>query len=315
MITSHNGPKASDRAARFVLHDGGQLATITFPTADGLPGPASGGGLRGKIRGFSPASRSRLLRRIAAVNKLAYTVLPTFVTLTYPREYPTDPTEYRRHARAFLKRLYRKYGDRPVIWRLEFQKRGAPHYHLLVWDLPSSPSVEEWVREAWFEVVGSGDEHHQVHGVHVRPTDSWRRVSAYLAKYIAKPADAEGEVQEPVGRWWGVERGKMLQTDPVSFVTTVREGLKIRRAMQKYAGIRRPGGQDWRGCSAFIGDDAACRLVVYYGGRLERPTTHQPEDAESPPGRLRDAGRAWRMARHRDIEAGLRAAQRALQHP
>lgn len=276
MISAHNGPRSYHRASRIRFHLGGSLATVSFPETEDLPRPQVGGGLRGKIRGFSPASRRRLLRRIAAVNKFASDRPPAFLTITYPNEYPEDPTVYRSHARAFLKRLRRKYGDRPVIWRLEFQRRGAPHFHMLIWDLEVTEDMEDWVRETWYDVVGSGDTKHQRHGTDLRQVDSWKGVAVYLSKYIAKVADENGEVHEPIGRWWGVESGALLVTEPVDMVTSVRAGLKARRIMQKYAGLRRPGQQEFRSATVFLDDDPALRLARYLGARFEALPPVQP---------------------------------------
>lgn len=308
LTTAHNGPRVSTEATRITFHEGGELTKLELLNGDQGDRQAVGGGKRGKILGFSAASRRRLMRRIAAVNKLASERPPAFLTLTYPREYPDDPTTYRSHARAFLKRLRRRYGDRPVIWRLEFQKRGAPHFHMLVWDLETSEEVDAWVREAWYEVVGSGDERHARHGTDLQDLKCWRRVAVYLSKYIAKRCDEDGEICEPIGRWWGVESGDLLVTEPVSMVAGFRAGIKMRRAMQKCARRRRPGGQHSQGVITFLGSDAAVRLAVFYGARFEKPRPTPQADEETPATAQRDAGRAWRMARH----AWVAAEQRKL---
>jgi hypothetical protein len=56
-----------------------------------------------------------------------------FVTLTYPELYAEDWRVWKRDLEAFLKRIQRKY-DYMVgcCWRVEFQKRGAPHFHLIM---------------------------------------------------------------------------------------------------------------------------------------------------------------------------------------
>ena len=42
------------------------------------------------------------------------------------------------------------------LWKLEFQKRGTPHFHLLLFD-PTTPSIKELrslVKEHWYKIVG-----------------------------------------------------------------------------------------------------------------------------------------------------------------
>jgi hypothetical protein len=48
-----------------------------------------GGGIRGKIKGFSEASRRHLLRRMASINRTAFRAYEgkvCSITLTYPHE-------------------------------------------------------------------------------------------------------------------------------------------------------------------------------------------------------------------------------------
>ena len=57
------------------------------------PRRSHGGGIRGKIRGFSGASRRNLLRRMAGINRTAFRAFKgrvVCVTLTYPHEWPED---------------------------------------------------------------------------------------------------------------------------------------------------------------------------------------------------------------------------------
>ena len=48
----------------------------------------------------------------------------------------------------------------PHIWKLEFQRRGAPHFHILIAQ-PSGDlrTFRAWLSEAWAEVVGHTDAH------------------------------------------------------------------------------------------------------------------------------------------------------------
>lgn len=197
------------------------------------------------------------MRRIAAVNRLAYRKPPAFLTLTYPREFPTDPAVYKAHARAFLKRLWRAHGARPVVWRLEFQKRGAPHFHMLVFDLPASEEMKRWVLGTWYAVCASGDRRHLKHGADLQRMESWKKVGVYLSKYLAKIDPTEDRDHVPVGRFWGVEHGGLLSVAPVSFTLTFREGIRYRRTLQRFAGLRRPSGQHTRGVSVFLSHEGA----------------------------------------------------------
>jgi hypothetical protein len=96
---------------------GGSLSTLSFEeTAKNHRSPPitrRGGGIRGRVRGFSGASRRNLLMRLASINRSAFRAFKgriIFVTLTYPHEYPEDPNFCKGHLKALRKRLQREYG-------------------------------------------------------------------------------------------------------------------------------------------------------------------------------------------------------------
>jgi len=118
--------------------DGGGLIEVRSPTGCGAPGP---GGKRGNITRFSEGSRRRLLRNLA---RTRLDQLPVFLTNTYPDEFPTDPHELKRDLDNWLKRLFRQHPNAAGFWKLEMKERQsginqgqvAPHFHLLLWNLP-----------------------------------------------------------------------------------------------------------------------------------------------------------------------------------
>jgi len=139
-------------------------------------------------------------------------------------EFPTARAS-KRDLDVFCKRLEREYPEVFGFWKLEPQKRGAPHYHLLmaVGDCVSGSrrdllnELEEWIPAAWCDVVGSDDDKHRAfHFRHrdkvVTPVRSTNGVMCYAGKYVGKPAEEltdKGE-WEHAGRWWGVINQKGL---------------------------------------------------------------------------------------------------------
>ena len=121
-------------------------------------------GIREKIRGFSSKSRRNLLRRLASINRKAFRDFNgrlISVTLTYPHEYPDDPQACKNHLRAFQKRLERQYGGFAAFWRMGIQKRGAFHFHLLLFVPRAFGPVRElrsFISSAWYEVCGEVSE-------------------------------------------------------------------------------------------------------------------------------------------------------------
>jgi hypothetical protein len=126
------------------------------------------------------------------------------VTLTYPSEYPEDPDLCKKHLKALRKRLKRKYGDFAGYWRLGIQKRGAWHFHMLLFVPPSFGSVVEvrdFIASSWYEVRGKLCEGHLLAGTHVEEVRSWSRATSYMERYVAKPEQFPEGVQ--TGRVWG----------------------------------------------------------------------------------------------------------------
>ena len=111
---------------------GGSLSQVSFEGSCVRSRVAviHGGGIRGKIKGFSKASRRSLLRRIASINRAAFRAHKGrvfSVTLTYPSKYPEDPALCKKHLKALYKRITRVHGDFAGYWRLGIQQRGAYH--------------------------------------------------------------------------------------------------------------------------------------------------------------------------------------------
>lgn len=167
-----------------------------------------GGGRRGGIKGFSRNSRRRLLELIATMKRESE--LPNFITLTYPEKFPTVERS-KRDLKVFLQRLERKYPEIGIIWKLEPQERGAPHFHLLAWGV-DTPSLLKHVIRSWYEIAGDGDINHLkfhsglLHGSQpcVSKVRSFRGVWAYAAKYLGKTFEVAGWSETWTGRFWGV---------------------------------------------------------------------------------------------------------------
>jgi hypothetical protein len=153
--------------------------------------------------------------------------LAVFVTLTYPGEYPGDGRLVKGHLRAFRERWERHYGSVEGVWKMEFQRRGAPHFHLAML-IPDKVTlgiseagrledrstraleleVRAWVANAWFGVVASGDDRHLLAGTQVDELAD--EPAAYFAGYAGSTRGSK-EYQHQVpegyaecGRFWGV---------------------------------------------------------------------------------------------------------------
>lgn len=123
------------------------------------------------------------------------------VTLTYPGEFPWDGRLVKTHLSRMLKWLQRQ-GVEHYLWCLEFQKRGAPHFHIIV-----DYFVEkDLVSAQWYKIVGSGDERHLRAGTKCETVRSRGGLCHYMKQYIRKQGQKEvPEEYLSVGRFWGTD--------------------------------------------------------------------------------------------------------------
>ena len=209
----------------------------------GIQGEQVGGGKRQGIKGFSRGSRRRLMQTIARVRRDAD--LPCFITLTYPNEFPS-PKESKRHLDIFLKRIKRAFPDIGIIWKLEPQERGAPHYHMLAWGV-SEEKLIAYVPTAWHEIAGNDDIKHLLFHLGalgnqgcVSKVRSFRGVWSYASKYLGKTFDVAGWDEKPTGRFWAVVNRDCV---PFGEILTVeiphKKAVHIMRYQKRFAKLRR----------------------------------------------------------------------------
>ncbi len=268
---------ASDSGGAHVSYAvGGALSTLSFE--EGVPeGPTSprarrGGGPRGRVRGFSRASRLRLLRRRAQIDRTAfrgYGGKTFFITLTYGEVWPEDFAACKAHLKALRKRIVRRFGRFAAFWRLGVQRRGAPHVHLLIYAPPSFCKLKElrrFIASAWREVIGEIPEEDHSAGTCVDQLRTWRateRVGRYIAKEEKFPA---GLI---TGRVWGVWGEELLPVRWETIRVGFEDAFRIRRALRRLAGRRGTG--PLRRLTVFVRHQNVVRLLAFLGYRDEGP--------------------------------------------
>ena len=209
------------------------------------------------IREFSPRSRRRLREAVAEIDwadavrsVTEATGQPArlmFVMLSYPgdwRRWAPDPDACVAHLEALYKRLARKLSKRlgvtvrvPCVWKREFQRRGAPHFHLVlvVPQVLDGEPLRNWLSREWYDVVGSGDIRHLRAGIRVDAVRGFdasdpARIASYLAGYLG-PDERLGdkEVQHQVPEGWATASGSVGRWWSVRGVTRVRVEVRITR--------------------------------------------------------------------------------------
>lgn len=163
------------------------------------------------------------------------------LTLTY-RVPPADYDRVREDRERFLDRMRKRFGPTQVGWILEFQRRGAAHFHIWIGDdcelgrrLASEPTRErtrkgvtrrvcsgessEWIASAWVDIVGDSDPRFlrfQSGGI-VELMDNADGAGRYAAKEAAKRV--QKSAPWPVSQWWGMSRSLLPKSRHQTAIT------------------------------------------------------------------------------------------------
>jgi hypothetical protein len=169
---------------------------IKFDSVGSLQG---GGGTRQQVKGLSKDSRRRLVKLI---NSLGESPEAFFVTLTM-RTASENFKEWKKWLNRTLTAMRYRYPELSGIWRLEFQKRGTPHFHLLVFTNGQYPikAFRASLRKYWSNAVGQHNTSF-IHGVKVEKVRDVKKSGFYLAIYQAKNEQDRTDI--PTGKTYGV---------------------------------------------------------------------------------------------------------------
>jgi hypothetical protein len=214
---------------------------------------------RGAITEFSRKSRKRLLEMTARLDLKAVTRKSPviFVTLTYGSEFPSGEAS-KPHLRAFLERVRRFAPQSSAVWRLEYQKRGAPHYHFIFYNLPYIP--KEDLQKAWAEIIGqeywdTSQENIRYPFTRIEMIRNPRQVMAYVSKYVAKHASegdaVSGFINLPyphAGRFWGVFNREFLPFAELITMSIQAETVNIAELLFQF---RRLMAKKWKPANKF----------------------------------------------------------------
>jgi len=199
-----------------------------------------------KIKMLTNKSLQKLIATVQATDIEFYTML----TLTYPKIFPNNGQEVKADLNGMLSYLRSKW-EFEYLWFIEFQKRGAPHFHILTDHRSITPSMrlglaEVWVKKIinsdWFiaqtviESVNCDKCEYDVMTRHVKNAfavvlhrDTWQFVrdldgaKKYVTKYASKPEQKEvPKNYRDVGRFWGCSKGVRLG-DGVQKKTTEKQ--------------------------------------------------------------------------------------------
>jgi hypothetical protein len=236
---------------------------------------------RGRIVELSQKARSRLAEKCYELTALGH-IPELMVTLTYPGKWLSVASSgqmVKGHLQTFRKRLERyliKYNiSLSALWFLEFQKRGAPHFHLILWgglSVLNKKSLKAWVSRNWAAVVK-----------HSELVERWKHEKAgtqvakmkcehfgYAVKYATKmqQKSVPSEMGD-VGRFWGLWN--------VEKPVYIFKSFKLSAKTYKQFGSK---------LLQHLIDTVGSKTMLAFGGRLHRllltTSTVNPNASPSP---------------------------------
>jgi hypothetical protein len=161
------------------------------------------------------------------------------VTLTYPEDYPIDISESKKHLNGFLQWLRRR--KIKYIWTMEFQRRGAVHYHMVI---DGWLHIKE-ISERWYKLCKTGDLKHLASGTLVEAIYDREKAISYMCSYMKKLAQKTApEWIVNLGRYWGATRSLLQAMGEVVIKrVSVGEVHKALRIVRRYYNGRM---KEWR---------------------------------------------------------------------
>lgn len=247
---------------------------------------------RQEIKSWSRKSRANMVKSLCEIDyvsplsdinphgpMLRRGRVPAMVTLTYSGDWLTvapNGKAAKRHLQLFFKRYWRAWGEKlKAVWKLEFQRRGAPHFHLLMVPphgkaragVAAGRPFKFWLSAVWASIVNHPDpeeySRHLKRGTNVNFSEGLRakdpkRVAVYFTKHGAfrakeyqncVPVEWQGPGDGP-GRFWGYRYVKryvvgieLYEHDRIIAARTLRRWARAQGATRQVPVLRTPGGR------------------------------------------------------------------------
>lgn len=233
-------------------------------------------GDRKACTGFSPRSRKHLLELLGTLQRMCR---PIFITLTLPSRLQPDPARAKEWLRVWMQKMARRYPLLSMVWKMEPQANGTPHFHLFAWgmDFLSWQSVAvSWAEvvadcvaprlphfscgsaganrfRGWLSSIESAGDVGSLFidvansGTRVEAIESDRGVKAYAAKYVAKVVDSpdvNGSQWEKPGRFWGIHRRERLPKSRRSVICVDKSvAVKFSRLLRRFVNSQNRSGR------------------------------------------------------------------------
>lgn len=157
---------------------------------------------------FSRNSRLRLMRITSKICLDNYAEV-VHCTFTFHNSFPSQTDDIKKLFKNFWNKLNYNFPGTHFVWRLDFQKRGAPHYHIIfLFPLGVRINDGEYFRlvlsKYWLESINETSIPAKLYGVKCTRTKEPKKFFAYVSKYAAKIEEVTNENYK--ARRWGYSR-------------------------------------------------------------------------------------------------------------
>ena len=207
----------------------GDLALVKRKGQPGLPEHLFGA-VRDKITMLSKKSRRRMFFLVATCG----IDFQSMLTVTYPNIFPKNGKDVKQDLNQVLTHLKSKE-KLSYFWFLEFQKRGAPHTHILLTSRPTAARRRDfarfWSRRLKKTLKLDAGQIQRVYNVHSHyrqwaPIREEKGAVKYVAKYAYKTWQKEVPADfQDVGRFWGASQDVKPQQKGTMNVTA--DGVRL----------------------------------------------------------------------------------------
>ena len=150
------------------------------------------------ISEFTFRSKKKMDEQFSLVDLSNLKCKPLAITLTFAG-YEDEPDSVKIALQKFKKVLVKKFPDVSGIWKVEFTKLLAPHFHMVLFGVNFIP--HDWLGESWHHCLYNSVEKrkensdHLNAGTKIQPIRGMNGVFRYVSKYL-------GKNETNVPSWW-----------------------------------------------------------------------------------------------------------------
>lgn len=209
MFRGYENKKVGGRISGDYIDTDGNRMTIDPDTGEMIPKNI-------ESRARSNIRARNMIRRLALAN---FSNKSKFLTLTF-KENIIDFDQANKMFKAFVRKMKKEQADFKYLAVIEFQERGAIHYHMLC---NMKYTRVEKIRDKWRSVVGEGN-------IDIQRITHVDNIGAYIVKYMTK-ADADERLvgKKMYQRSKGMDEPKELVGAQAEYILAQleKEGKKI----------------------------------------------------------------------------------------